>query len=432
MAEYGQPECRLGDENVARHHLKRRTGRIGAALEVPRHHHPLAAIFHGNLCTAEHMAGGVKAEPHPAALKPRTIIARHCPRLRGPIAQRHDGQRGGGGINGAVPAAGMVGMAVGDRGMRARARRVDPHIGRDDVDAIGVRDDPAAVRHARLVLRRLRDRLTFAPHLPMLSQSRTVTRTHHAMPRSVDIAAQLPFLRRYARALTGNQSSGDRLVETALTAIVDDPSRLDTAPSLRLGVFAELQRAVTGLPSNDDAVEQNRIARVPPLQRQLLLLTALENFTTADAAEITGLSQAEAEREIAAAYAKLDSELRTSVLIIEDEPLIAMDLEHLVQDLGHRVTGLAATHSEAVAAVTRDRPGLVLADIQLADGSSGIDAVNEIQAAMDVPVIFITAFPERLLTGERVEPAFLITKPFRPAAVRATISQALMFETSVA
>jgi CheY-like chemotaxis protein len=252
------------------------------------------------------------------------------------------------------------------------------------------------------------------------------------MPRSVDIAAQLPFLRRYARALTGNQSSGDRLVETALTAIVDDPSRLDTAPSLRLGVFAELQRAVTGLPSNDDAVEQNRIARVPPLQRQLLLLTALENFTTADAAEITGLSQAEAEREIAAAYAKLDSELRTSVLIIEDEPLIAMDLEHLVQDLGHRVTGLAATHSEAVAAVTRDRPGLVLADIQLADGSSGIDAVNEIQAAMDVPVIFITAFPERLLTGERVEPAFLITKPFRPAAVRATISQALMFETSVA
>lgn len=252
------------------------------------------------------------------------------------------------------------------------------------------------------------------------------------MPRSADIAAQLPFLRRYARALTGNQTSGDRLVETALIAIVDNPARLDAAPSLRLAVFAELQRAVAGLPSNDDAMEQNRIARVPPLQRQLLLLTALESFSTADAATITGLSLAEAEGEIAAAYATLDRELRTSVLIIEDEPLIAMDLEHLVQDLGHRVTGLAATHSEAVALVARDRPGLVLADIQLADGSSGIDAVNEIQASIDVPVIFITAFPERLLTGERVEPAFLITKPFRPAAVRATISQALMFETSVA
>ena len=252
------------------------------------------------------------------------------------------------------------------------------------------------------------------------------------MPRSSDIAAQLPFLRRYARALTGNQASGDRLVEAALTAIVEDPARLDAAPSLRLGVFAELQRAVAGLPSNDDGVTQNRIARVPPLQRQLLLLTALEGFTTADAAVITGLSLGEAERKIAAAYATLDRELRTSVLIIEDEPLIAMDLEHLVQDLGHRVMGLAATHREAVAAVARDRPGLVLADIQLADGSSGIDAVNEIQASIDVPVIFITAFPERLLTGERVEPAFLITKPFRPAAVRATISQALMFETSVA
>jgi CheY-like chemotaxis protein len=252
------------------------------------------------------------------------------------------------------------------------------------------------------------------------------------MPRSADIAAQLPFLRRYARALTGNQHSGDRLVEAALTAIVENSARLDAAPSIRLGVFAELQRAVAGLPSNDDASAQNRIARVPPLQRQLLLLTALENFSTADAAVITGLTPGEADREIAAAYVKLDTELRTSVLIIEDEPLIAMDLEHLVQDLGHRVTGLAATHSEAVALVARDRPGLVLADIQLADGSSGIDAVNEIQAAMDVPVIFITAFPERLLTGERVEPAFLITKPFRPAAVRATISQALMFETSVA
>lgn len=252
------------------------------------------------------------------------------------------------------------------------------------------------------------------------------------MPRSADIAAQLPFLRRYARALTGNQTSGDRLVEAALTAIIEDSSRLDAAPSLRVGVFIELQRAIVGLPQNDGATAQNRIARVPPLQRQLLLLTALENFTTTDAAAITGLSLADAESQIAAAYATLDRELRTSVLIIEDEPLIAMDLEHLVQDLGHRVTGLAATHSEAVALVARDRPGLVLADIQLADGSSGIDAVNEIQAAMDVPVIFITAFPERLLTGERVEPAFLITKPFRPAAVRATISQALMFETSVA
>ena len=116
------------------------------------------------------------------------------------------------------------------------------------------------------------------------------------------------------------------------------------------------------------------------------------------------------------------------MLIIEDEPLIAMDIESLVQSLGHSVNGVARTHAEAIAAVKKKQPGLVLADIQLADGSSGLDAVNEMLASFSVPVVFITAYPERLLTGERPEPAFLITKPFQPETVKAVISQALFFE----
>jgi len=55
---------------------------------------------------------------------------------------------------------------------------------------------------------------------------------------------------------------------------------------------------------------------------------------------------------------------------------------------------------------------LVLADIQLADDSSGIDAVKDIMGEMNLPVIFITAYPERFLTVERPEPTYLITKPF--------------------
>ena len=105
-----------------------------------------------------------------------------------------------------------------------------------------------------------------------------------------------------------------------------------------------------------------------------------------------------------------------------------MDIESLVQSLGHRVNGVARTHTEAIEAVERQRPGLVLADIQLADGSSGLDAVNEMLSSFAVPVVFITAYPERLLTGERPEPAFLITKPFQPETVKAVISQALFFE----
>ena len=75
-------------------------------------------------------------------------------------------------------------------------------------------------------------------------------------------------------------------------------------------------------------------------------------------------------------------------------------------------------------------PGLVLADIQLADDSSGIDAVRDILAEFSVPVIFITAFPERLLTGERPEPTFLITKPFQRSTVKAAIAQALFFDSA--
>ena len=132
----------------------------------------------------------------------------------------------------------------------------------------------------------------------------------------------------------------------------------------------------------------------------------------------------EAGRELAA-------DMATEILIIEDEPLIAMDLEALVEGLGHNVIGVARTRTEAIKiAGEGKRPGLILADIQLADGSSGLDAVRDILAMFEVPVIFITSFPERLLTGKRPEPTFLITKPFQRSTVKAAISQALFFDAA--
>jgi CheY-like chemotaxis protein len=109
-----------------------------------------------------------------------------------------------------------------------------------------------------------------------------------------------------------------------------------------------------------------------------------------------------------------------------------MDLESLVRNLGHNVIGVARTHSDAVALAKNKKPGLILADIQLADGSSGLDAVNELLKTFEVPVVFITAYPERFLTGERPEPAFLISKPFQPAMVSAVASQALFFQRNPA
>jgi len=128
------------------------------------------------------------------------------------------------------------------------------------------------------------------------------------------------------------------------------------------------------------------------------------------------------------AASQIAEQVATNVLTIEDEPMIAIDLADLVTGLGHDVCDTARTHKEAVAAFRKHQPGLVLADIQLADGSSGLDAVNEILESFDVPVIFITAYPERLLTGSRPEPTFLVNKPFRTETVQAVISQALFFD----
>src|SRR5690606_19219595 len=180
--------------------------------------------------------------------------------------------------------------------------------------------------------------------------------------------------------------------------------------------------------SADDA--SRRLMRIAPRSRQAFLLTALEGFTPPEAAQILSADVSDVEQLIGAAQAEIDAELATDVLIIEDEAIISADIESLVKELGHNVTATATTHDEAVDAVARHRPGLVLADIQLADGSSGIDAVKDILKKFDVPVIFITAFPERLLTGERPEPTFLITKPFQPETVKAAISQALFFHPS--
>jgi DNA-directed RNA polymerase specialized sigma24 family protein/CheY-like chemotaxis protein len=254
------------------------------------------------------------------------------------------------------------------------------------------------------------------------------------------LTPHLPYVRRYARALTGDQATGDNYVRVALEALAAGERQLapDLSPRVALyrvfhaiwqGTGARLEPRPEDIASPLDNAT-HRLMRIAPPSRQAFLLTALEGFTPSEAAQILDVDFAEVERLIADAQKEIDAELATDVLIIEDEPVIAADIEALVTELGHRVTDIAATRGEAVEAVARNKPGLVLADIQLADGSSGVDAVKEILAVHDAPVIFITAFPERLLTGERPEPTFLITKPFQPETVKAAIGQALFFHPS--
>ena len=257
------------------------------------------------------------------------------------------------------------------------------------------------------------------------------------MPRTAeDIVAQLPYLRRYARALTGSQGVGDQYVRICLEMIVEDPALLPEDIDLRLQLFCLFHQAWAATKPTELSERALRatgeaeqigaqLAVLPPVERQTLLLVSLEGFSFADTAYILGLTEAEARAFFNRAQDDIRRQAPATVLIIEDEKIIALDIASIVEEMGHTVCGVAEREQEALAMARKAKPQLILADIQLKDGDSGIVAVQEILRSTDIPVIFITGFPEYLLTGRTVEPVFVITKPFKSETLKAAIAQAL-------
>ncbi len=236
-------------------------------------------------------------------------------------------------------------------------------------------------------------------------------------PTRDNLLRALPYARRYARALSGSQGRGDVLVADSLKEILGkDRLPSDTRCALYTCVTRRFESA---------GVSPSRGGGLTSKQRELLLLTSLEEMSVEQAAPVVALPADDARIALADAREKLRAAAATDVLIIEDEPIIAMDIEELVQSCGHRVVGTAATERDAVEIAVRSRPGLILADINLGLGGDGANAVARIQKIHPVPVIFVTAYPERLLTGEEVEPAFVITKPFEPLTLAVATFQAV-------
>lgn len=260
------------------------------------------------------------------------------------------------------------------------------------------------------------------------------------MSVSEKIASVLPGLRRYARALTGDQTMGDALIAAVLRSLVTGRARLPETVPVEIALYRMFLRLLgdhhidvfIGLdgmgPSRRESMADKRLSQISPRPRQAYLLCALEGFSINNAALALDVSPQEVSNLVEQANREMIDQVATDVLIIEDEPVIALDLKEIMIGLGHNITAVARTHREALSAISERSVGLVLADIQLADGSSGLEAVNDILTHCDVPTIFITAFPERLLTGRRPEPTFLITKPFQPEHVKAITSQALFFD----
>lgn len=227
----------------------------------------------------------------------------------------------------------------------------------------------------------------------------------------------VPYLRRYARAATGNTAIGDACVEAILQLVLDrslEPEfefeRYD-----REGLFKLLDQQL-------DRVLDSR----PAKSRRALLLIAVEGFPTAVACRVLGVRPEELSELLEMAESDFSEATATSMLIVEDEPFISAQLKRIAKGLGHRVIDVATTASQAVALNLKHRPDIVLCDIQLADGSLGTDAIAEMQLPDSVPVVFLTAYPEKYLSTTNEGPSYLITKPFNADYLKAVIGHALL------
>lgn len=249
----------------------------------------------------------------------------------------------------------------------------------------------------------------------------------------------IPPLRRFSRAMVGNQTLGDELVAATLQSLNEAPDALTSASSVKCGLYRSFCTVLSG-PEGQEMIRSTEIENFPYGSgatlselsfetRVAFLLSSMEQFSDAEAAEILQMSVPEFTACKERASEEVAEQLSATVFIIEDELFIASELEEIVTGLGHFVTGMARTFDEAIEKLKGISPDVILSDIQLADGSSGIDAVNEILGLQDdVAVIFITAYSERLLTGLRPEPTFLIEKPFTPDQIRAVLSQILFLK----
>ena len=114
---------------------------------------------------------------------------------------------------------------------------------------------------------------------------------------------------------------------------------------------------------------------------------------------------------------------QVKVLIVEDEPIVSMDLRYKLEDLGYRVTAEIASGEEVVDEVSRLRPDVVLMDIRLSGAMDGIDAAAQIRDQVDVPVVYLTAYADEdtLERAKLTEPFGYLLKPVDPKALQTVV-----------
>lgn len=243
---------------------------------------------------------------------------------------------------------------------------------------------------------------------------------------------QVPFLRRYARALTGSPEAGDELVGQALPVALDDPEAfgLGAAGAGRGPLYALLNRLQDAAGPRPQPVAgghpmEGALAALPETERRLFLLVSLEELSFQEAAAVLDVPPEEAHALMADAQEALREALIASIMIVEDDAIIAFDLAETVRGMGHTVCGTAATMESALATARDCRPTLALMDLRLAHGDSGITTAQRLRQSSELPIIFVTAFGDELTRRGLEHLGPVIRKPFTREQIERAITQAV-------
>lgn len=118
---------------------------------------------------------------------------------------------------------------------------------------------------------------------------------------------------------------------------------------------------------------------------------------------------------------------RARILIVEDEGIVALDIEKTLQELGFEVTGKAASAAEAMKSAAANRPDLVLMDVRIRGELDGIETAELLRRDYDVPIAFLTAHgdAETIERAKRTSPSGFLLKPFKQAELYSVIEIAL-------
>jgi DNA-directed RNA polymerase specialized sigma24 family protein/ActR/RegA family two-component response regulator len=250
------------------------------------------------------------------------------------------------------------------------------------------------------------------------------------------LMAQLPYMRRYGRALTGSTTRGDDLVTRGVEAALTEPDRYQLDIDDELVTRRRLYTLLNTLFDTDMSAGKLQPAEpghpieaalnsLPEQERRVFLLVSLEELPTSQAAEVMGLTADEARDALARAQNAMREQLVANILIVEDDAIIAYDLTETVLGMGHKVCGTAATMEEALAAAAVNQPSLALMDLRLAHGGSGITTAQALRETRALPIIFVTAFAEELKQRGLDYLGPVIKKPFTREQIERAITQAV-------